>query len=211
MRSFFRPGDHFTMSRAGSRVSVSACASPSHPSKANTPANRRCARREMRASFRPGTTPAKNHARSASIASRPSPLCGYHPDVAHDRDSFLRSGVDTVYATHLPSLDTCGSVMRCRLIMSSKAMGRLTRFLRGKKQRASQQHRNRKTSIEYLKLSSPPSPCNTAHCHARCGIRDSVTFWRPNQQSRSVGFIRNNKTYFVALMLRFPLLQSFAG
>src|SRR5438445_2401543 len=33
------------------------------------------------------------------------------------------SGVDTAYATHLPSADTCGSATRCNLIMSSKVMG----------------------------------------------------------------------------------------
>src|SRR5712691_6556957 len=33
------------------------------------------------------------------------------------------SAVATVYATHFPSGDTCGSAMRCNLIMSSKVMG----------------------------------------------------------------------------------------
>src|SRR6267378_4348378 len=32
------------------------------------------------------------------------------------------SGVDTVYATHFPSRETCGSAMRCSFIMSSKVM-----------------------------------------------------------------------------------------
>src|SRR2546427_722434 len=116
----FPSGDHLTIS-APVESFVSACASP--PSIESRYTCESPFREERNASV----SPSGDHTGEESC-----PLCVNciaAPPAVETTQMLLTprfvsmSGVETVYATHLPSRDTCGSAMRCNLIMSSKVMG----------------------------------------------------------------------------------------
>jgi len=116
----FPSGDHFTRS-APVESFVSGCGSP--PSIESKYTCESPLRIERNASV----FPSGDHTGEVSC-----PLCVNciaAPPVVGTTQMLLAlrfasmSGVATVYATHLLSGDTCGSAIRCSLIMSSKLMG----------------------------------------------------------------------------------------
>src|SRR5260370_18549007 len=109
-------GDHFTRS-APVESFVSACASP--PAIESKYTCESPLREERNASVFPSSDHTGEESCPLCVnCSAAPPAVGAIQMLLALRLASM-SGVATVYATHFPSGDTCGSAMRCNLIMSS--------------------------------------------------------------------------------------------